>query len=123
MSAIRRSSRITEKSSINVKLNASENVEFVDVNEGVENMDEMDEVDEWTAEIIDDEDEGDEELICNPDGTMTIKMASKSNGTKKDSIRLDCGKCGLSFPTEEVNFAKFNSDVSEWENLFSYYRR
>lgn len=107
MSSVRRSSRITEKSSINVKLNASETVEFVDANAGVECMDEMDEVDEWTAEIIDDEDDGDEELIVNDDGTMTIKMASKSNGAKKDAIRLDCTKCGLSFPTEEVNFARF----------------
>lgn len=95
MSATRRSSRITKKSCISVKLSVSDGVELVDANGFVENMDEES---KWTAEIVDDEDDGDEELIENPDGTMSIKMANKS----KDISRLECEKCGLSFPTNEV---------------------
>lgn len=100
MSAIRRSSRITKKSCISVNLNVSNGVEFVDSNGFVENMDEES---KWTAEIVDDEDDGDEELIENPDGTMSIKMANKT----KDTSRLECDKCGLSFATNEVNIGNF----------------
>lgn len=96
MSTTRKSSRIMKKSCINVKLNASEGIEFVDANGVVDNMN------EWTAEIVDEDDEGDEELIRNPDGTMSINMVNKSNGARKEAERLDCEKCGLSFPTEEV---------------------
>lgn len=103
MSAIRKSSRITKKSCINVKLNVSDGIEFVDADGVVESMDVEE---EWTAEIIDGENEDDEELIENPDGTMSIKMASKSNGAKRDATRRDCAKCGLSFSSDEVNFNK-----------------
>lgn len=120
MSATRRSSRITKKSCINVKLNASEGIEFVGVNGAVDN------VDEWTAENNGEGDEGDEELIVNPDGTMSIKMAN--NGPKKDADRLECDKCGLSFPTEEVlpnTVCHFWHSTGSAESFFRlrYFRR
>lgn len=98
----------------------SEGIEFVDANGYSENMD-GDE--EWTAE--DEDDEGDEELVVNPDGTMSIKMAGKSNGTKKDSTRCECPKCGLSFPSEEVDFPKkkyrhFNGSSLKNEAIYSH---
>lgn len=87
-----------------MQLTESNGIEFVDTNGFSENMDEDE---EWTGDIIDEDDEGGEELIENPDGTMSIKMARKSNGTKKDATRCECPKCGLSFPSEEVKFSKF----------------
>lgn len=102
MSATRKSSRITKKTCINVQLNVSDGIEFVDANGFTANMDEDE---KWTGDIID---EGDEELVVNPDGTMSIKMAGKSNGTKQDATRCECPKCGLSFQSDEVN-EKFTS--------------
>lgn len=101
MSATRKSSRITKKTSINVKLNISDGIEFVDANGVVENMDEEE---EWTAEIglIDGDEIDDEELIANPDGTMSIKLTKKSNSPKKEVAKRGCEKCGLSFPTAKV---------------------
>lgn len=101
MSATRKSTRIIKKSRVNVKLDATNDIEFVDANEVVE-------AEAWTADIIDGvEEEVVEELVENPDGTMSIKMISKldMNGTEKDAFRLDCPKCGLSFPSAEVILA------------------
>lgn len=86
-----------------MKLNVSNQIEFVDSHGVVDST-------EWTAEIdgleIEDytnEGEGEEELIVNADGTMTIKMAPKSNANEQIvSQRFDCEKCGLSFPNDEV---------------------
>lgn len=111
MSTNRRSSRIKKQTVINVKLDESDAYEYVGE---VGTIEDVEEVEEWTAEIIQDDDDdgdddGDEELIVNPDGTMSIKMDNKSNGTGKDVSRYDCAKCGLSFPSDEVFWTEFRS--------------
>lgn len=47
-----------------------------------------------------DEEEDEEELIENPDGTMTIKIPEK----KEKQIKVEhlCAKCSLQFPTQAV---------------------
>lgn len=109
MSGLRRSTR-NATSTINVKLNEQNEIEYFDVvkfeegdgNNDVESIvDDMDADDDYAeAEYEEDEEEedeiveGEEELIVNPDGTMSIKMPEKKPKPKrKVPIHHICAKC------------------------------
>lgn len=98
MSGLRRSTRATT-STINVKLNEKNEIEYFKVENEVEecivdgdhigpvNDDEDDIPDEGED---DEEEEEEEEVIVNPDGTMSIKIPEKK---KKVPLHHICAKC------------------------------
>lgn len=114
MSGLRRSTRSTT-STINVKLNEQNEIEYFKVeNDGedgaedemiigdVPNDMELDDDDdddhdndEDGAEHGEDDEEEEEEadLIANPDGTMSIKIAEKKPKKAKVPVHLICAKC------------------------------
>lgn len=119
MSGLRRSTRGTT-STINVKLNEKNEIEYFKVeneNEddallvhiGVDNDDIVDDIDEDEEmpdehdEGEEDEDEEEEELIVNPDGTMTIKMPEKKPKPKKVPLHHICAKCSKVLSSSAVS--------------------
>lgn len=111
MSGTRRSTRATT-STINVKLNEQNEIEYFKVeNDGTEeddddiiadpdhlNMgngefDEEAEDDEEAAEDEEEEEEQEEELIVNADGTMSIRIPQIKPKPKKVPIHHICAKC------------------------------
>lgn len=112
MSGTRRSTRATT-STINVKLNEKNEIEYFKVENDMEEDDddiigdpdhdalENDEIDddaeedEETADGLEDIDEEDEEeeLIVNADGTMSIKIPEKKPKQKKVPMHHICAKC------------------------------
>ncbi|XP_055325519.1 protein suppressor of hairy wing [Sitodiplosis mosellana] len=109
MSGLRRSTRATT-STINVKLNDKNEIEYFKVEDeneddtdsehiGVDN-DDIDEDEDMPSEASEEEEEEEEEegeeeeeLIVNPDGTMTIKMPEKKPKQKKVPLHHICAKC------------------------------
>lgn len=107
MSGLRRSTRATT-STINVKLNDQNEIEYFKVeNEidddddaehiGIDNDDIVNDVDEEEGSTFEaseeEEEEEEEELIVNPDGTMTIKMPEKKPKKIKVPLHHICAKC------------------------------
>lgn len=115
MSGLRRSTRSTT-STINVKLNEQNEIEYFKVeNDGEDGDDcvedeiisgdvdqqndpmELDdhEIDDGNEEQEeeDEEEEEEEELIANADGTMSIKIAEKKPKKAKVPVHLICAKC------------------------------
>lgn len=101
MNGPRRSTRATT-STINVKLNEQNEIEYFKVeNDGDEDDDDIIddpdhmEVDENgdEAEVNEEEEEEEEELIVNADGTMTIKIPDKKQKKFKVPVHHICAKC------------------------------
>lgn len=103
MSGLRRSTRATT-STINVKLNEQNEIEYFKVENEVDDDDDDDgeyiipdqlelDNDEIDEEIVDEEEEEEEELIANADGTMTIKMPDKKKRKKAIPLHHICTKC------------------------------
>lgn len=117
MSGLRRSTRSTT-STINVKLNEQNEIEYFKVENDGEDGDDgaEDEIINGDVDVpndmleLDDDDDHDnddgneeqgeeeeeeeeEELIANPDGTMSIKIAEKKPKKAKVPVHLICAKC------------------------------
>lgn len=118
MSGLRRSTRGTT-STINVKLNEKNEIEYfkveneddallehTDVDNDDDVVDDIDEDEEMPDEQDDgeeEEEEEEEELIVNPDGTMTIKMPEKKPKPKKVPLHHICAKCSKVLSSSAVS--------------------
>lgn len=104
MSGLRRSTR-ANTSTINVKLNDKNEIEYFKVEDeiddddvGVEhvivdNDDVADDIDEEAEIPSEEEEEEEEEVIVNADGTMSIKIPEKKPKPKKVPVHHICAKC------------------------------
>lgn len=112
MNGPRRSTRSTT-STINVKLNERNEIEYFKVENEMEEEEDYDgdsyiiadpdHVDDIGADVDPDEDEDEEQLIANADGTMSILIPEKK--TKKKSIPLHhiCAKCSKVLASSAVS--------------------
>lgn len=96
MNGLRKSARVNT-STINVKLNDNNEIEFLTVRSD-------DEDDEDEAE--DDEEEEEEELIENADGSLSIKITEKKPKPKRLPLHHICAKCSKVFSTPAVRIAE-----------------
>lgn len=111
MSGLRRSTRATT-STINVKLNDQNEIEYFKVENEIDEDGEYivpdqveldnDDIDE-DDEIADEEEEEEEELIANADGTMTIKMPEKKKQKKAIPLHHICTKCSKVLSSSAVS--------------------
>lgn len=111
MSTKKRSKKNDEKSAtslINVRLdefneiNEIEYYEVKEVSEGELDPDEIiEQVVDKTCEAEDYQTDGEEELIVNEDGSMTIKMPAKKKATKS-VIDHECAKCSKKYSSLPV---------------------
>lgn len=113
MSGLRRSTRSTT-STINVKLNDQNEIEYFKVendgedgDDGAEDelingdvdapndmeLDDDDHDNDGNEHVEEEEEEEEEELIANPDGTMSIKIPEKKPKKAKVPVHLICAKC------------------------------
>lgn len=117
-----RKKEVVNTSVINVKINENNEIEYMEVNE-VASEDELyadentqdNEYDAFGEDDVDDDDvddedgdpdyEGEEELIPNEDGTMTIKMPEKKV-KKKQVVEHVCAKCSKSYSSVKVNYLR-----------------
>lgn len=89
MNGLRKSARVNT-STINVKLNDNNEIEYLTVRSD-------DEDDEDEVEV-----EEEEELIENPDGSLSIKIPVRKPIPKKLPLHHICGKCSKVFSTAPV---------------------
>lgn len=128
MSGLRRSTRSTT-STINVKLNEQNEIEYFKVENDGDFGDDCaeDEIINGDADVpmeLDDDDhenddgneepeeeeeeEEEEELIANADGTMSIKIAEKKPKKAKVPVHLICAKCSKVLSSGPVSIAYSN---------------
>lgn len=101
MSGLRRSPRATT-STINVKLNDKNEIEYLLVNSDEEDDD--DQIVDEEEEDEEEEEEEEEELIENADGTLSIRIPEKKPKTKVLPLHHICAKCSKVFSTQAVNY-------------------
>lgn len=107
MNGLRKSARVNT-STINVKLNDKNEIEYLTVKSDGDDDDDDDD-DEDDVE----EDESEEELIKNPDGSMSIKICEKKPRPKAKQLPLHhiCAKCSKVFSTQSVS-------VQRWQQSY-----
>lgn len=134
MSGLRRSTRATT-STINVKLNEQNEIEYFKVEDDAEDEDDDDIVGDPNAMELDDDEHGDEaevdekndgndddeeeeeELVVNPDGTMSIRFPEKKQKKLKVPVHHICAKCSKvlsSGSVSDTNTLNMRVFVSQW---------
>lgn len=135
MSGTRRSARTrAATSTINVKLNEQNEIEYFKVENDMEEDDDDiiddpdhvehendaighdaeddEDVDRDDDEVDGDEDEEEEELIVNADGTMSIKIPEKKPKKKKVPVHHICAKCSKVLSSGAVSWPMFGRDTA-----------
>lgn len=141
MNGTRRSTRATT-STINVKLNEKNEIEYFKVENEMEEEDDEDDDDiigdpdhiegdkddigaDIDGEIEEDEEEEEEEeeLISNADGTMSIKIPKKKAKIKVIPLHHICAKCSKVLASSAVSWNEQNVKKLSLINDISVFRR